>query len=255
ASQRDGEVEVYGESLTYPIFSATFDPPAERGLAMARAELRLPPECEASELLEMLPAPMAAPAELDLRQVVLPYAAALTSACPRLSLRVNLLPEEQRAASSRAMFIPTLVLAALALLMAGVVMGYSVWTNHRYLRSLEAEIGRLEPLAKRSAELDRAIDTAQKRSVLLDDVRRRSKQDLDALNDLTRRLAPPTWLSGLDLTRTSVRMTGESDQAAGLLKVLDSSPLFENSEFTISLTRVAGGESFAIRSDRRGAPK
>ena len=255
AGERDGELEAYGESPTYPIFSAALDPPGERALAQAQAELRLPAGSGTVALTDVLPAPVAVPEDLNMRQVILPYAAALASACPRRSLRINLLPEDQRAASSRAMFVPTLVLLALVLLMAGAVLGYSAFENHRYLRRLEAEIARTEPPARKSAELDRAIATAQRRSVLLDDVRRRSKQDLDALNELTHLVAPPAWLSSLDLTRTSVQFAGEADQAAGLLKLLDSSPNFEHSEFTVSLTRVASGESFAIRSDRKGVSK
>jgi Tfp pilus assembly protein PilN len=253
--ERDGEVEAYGESPSYPIFSASFDPPGERGLQQAQAELRLPEGSETVKLENVLPAAAAMPADLDLRSVVLPYAAALASACPRRSLRINLLPEDQRVANSRAMFIPTMVLAVLVLLMAGAVLGYSALENRRYLRHLEAEIARTEPLARKSADLDRAIQTAQRRSVVLDDVRRRSKQDLDALNELTHLVAPPAWVSSLDLTRTSVQFAGEAEQAAGLLKLLDSSPNFEHSEFTVSLTRVASGESFAIRSDRKGVSK
>ena len=255
AGERDGELEAYGESPSYPIFSAAFDPPGERALSQARAELRLPAESEAVALQDVLPPPAAVPADLDLRTVVLAYGAALASACPRRSLRINLLPEDQRAASSRAMFVPTLVLAGLVLLMAAAVLGYSTLENRRYLRRLEAEIARTEPLARKSTALDRAIQTAQRRSVVLDDVRRRSRQDLDALNELTHLVAPPAWVSSLDLTRDSVQFAGEADQAAGLLKLLDSSPNFEHSEFTISLTRVASGESFAIRSDRKGVSK
>ncbi|MEO7142516.1 MAG: PilN domain-containing protein [Bryobacteraceae bacterium] len=254
-SERNGELEVYGESPSSPVFSAAFDPPAGRAAAMARAELRLEEQGDSVQLQDVLPAPVAAPENFDRNLTAFAYAAALSNACPRLALRVNLLPPEQRESSSRAMFIPTLVLVGVALLMAGAVTGYSVLANRRYLRSLEAGIAHLEPVAKRSAALDRAIDTAEKRTVMLDDVRRRSKTDLDALNELTRLLPPPTWVNSLELTRASLRISGESDQAAGLLKVLDSSPYFENSQFTISLTRVAAGETFAIRSDRKGAPK
>lgn len=255
AVERDGELEAYGESPTFPIFSAAFDPPGERALAQARAELRLAPESETAPLVDVLPAPAAMPADLDLPGFALAYAAAIASIRPRFSLRVNLLPEEQRAASSRAMFIPTIVLASLVLIMGIVVLAYSAVEHHRYLQHLEAEIARTEPLARKSTQLDRAIVDAQRRTLLLDGVRQRSKQDLDALNELTHLVAPPAWLNSLDLTQGSLRIAGEAEQAAGLLKLLDNSPNFENSQFTVSLTRVASGESFALRSDRKGVSK
>jgi Tfp pilus assembly protein PilN len=254
--ERDGELEVYGESPTYPVLSATFDPPAGRAIDMAISELRLPASQHPVALEQILPAPVAGSQEiLNRDRFLLPYAAALACASPRLAMRLNLLPEEQRAASSRAMFIPTIALAVICLLAAIAVAVYSSLAERRYMAQLQAEIVRLEPAAKKSADLDRAIKTARQRAILLDDVKRRSQLDLDALNELTRLLPPPTWVSGLELTRTSVRIGGESDQAAALLKILDSSPLFENSQFTLGLVRVVTGETFNIRADRKGVPK
>ena len=57
----------------------------------------------------------------------------------------------------------------------------------------------------------------------------------------------------LEMTRAAVTVSGESDQAAALLKIVDSSPLFANSEFTMPLVRVQTGEIFRIRATREGA--
>ena len=46
-------------------------------------------------------------------------------------------------------------------------------------------------------------------------------------------------------------ISGEADQAAPLLKLLDSSPLFQNSEFALSVSRNAQTEQFRIRTLRR----
>jgi hypothetical protein len=55
------------------------------------------------------------------------------------------------------------------------------------------------------------------------------------------------------LTRTIANLTGEADQAAGLLKTLDASPLFQNSEFTMGISRMGAAEVFRIRTQREGA--
>jgi hypothetical protein len=125
--------------------------------------------------------------------------------------------------------------------------------DRRYLASLEREIAQLQPAAAQAAKLDRAIRMARGRSLMLDDLRLRSKTDLDALGDLTKLLAPPTWASTLDLTRTTMTLAGESDQAASLLKVVDGSAYFQNSEFIIPLARTSTGEAFRLRSARKGA--
>src|SRR5277367_2997925 len=52
-----GGVEVYGESVARPVFSAEFDLTPQRAALLALAELRLPPDTVASQLEEVLPKP------------------------------------------------------------------------------------------------------------------------------------------------------------------------------------------------------
>ena len=232
-------VEIYGESPSKPVFSATYNLDLERAAAMASAELRLesaPPLSALHELLGTEPA--------------LPYAAALASACPRLCLPLNLLPEEQRQTSSPMVWVPSTVLAALVLLAAGATTALPSFENRRYLRELETEIAKVQPAAARAATLDRDIDLTRKRTVLLDSFRARSKADMDVLAEMTTLLAPPAWLTGLELNGQQVTVTGETDQAALLLKAIDASPQFESSEFVTPPQRSPGGEVFRIRTTR-----
>ena len=242
-------VEIYGESPDRPVFSAEFDLPLERVVAMAVAELRLDPATEPLALERILPAPKINPVENDLSRDALPYAAALAGACPRLAPAANLLPSERRASRSRAMFIPTIVLAVLLLVVAGAMMAYSGVAERQYLRKLQAEVARLEPAARRAQTLDRAIDAARARTRSLDDFRARSRADLDALNELTRLLPPPTWTNQVEITRDTAVFSGEAEQAAALLGVIDNSPLFHNSEFSM-IARSPAGEIFRIRTQR-----
>jgi hypothetical protein len=240
----DSALEIYGESPAHPIFSARFDSPAARAAQLACAELRIDPSSEPKPLETFFPVGVAGGAAL-------PYCAALTSACPRLSLTLNLLPAERRDTSSRAVWIPAAALAALVLMLAGTLFALPVYQDHRYQRSLQAEIARVEPGARRAAAVEREIDTAHKRTVLLDDFRRRSKADMDVLGEMTRLLPAQVWLNLLDLNRTTVFISGETDQAAPLLKLIDGSPYFEGSEFVQPPMRAANGETFRIRTNRR----
>jgi general secretion pathway protein L len=185
----------------------------------------------------------------------LAYAAALAGACPRLALPLNLLPAQRRTSTSRMRLVPAAALGAL-LVFAVIALGaISPLEDRKYLAGLEGEIARFQPQASRAAVIDRAIDEARNRTRLLDDFRRRSKADLDALAELTRIIEPPGWLSSLELTRDSVTLTGESEQSAGLLKIIDNSPLFSGSEFTVPLVRKDKGEIFRIRSAREGTQR
>lgn len=251
-AEAESDLEVYGESPARPVFSATFDEPCERACALALAELRLQADQPAVPLSRVLPPPVTAPPDADLSRTALSYATALAGACPRLALPLNLLPVEQRAATSRGLYIPSIALAALLLLMAGAVWGYAKIENVRYLKNLQGEIARLDPQAKRAQAIDRDIRTALGRTQLLDNVRRHSKQDMDALQELTRVLPAPTWVNLLDLTRNSATLTGETDAALPLLKTIDASPLFEKSEFIGTPGKNGAVEIFRIRALREG---
>ena len=128
------------------------------------------------------------------------------------------------------MLIPSLALAAVVLLLVGGFWGYSAYADRKYLAALKAEIAKIP--AEGGARIagwtaNSIMCEAQVR--LLDRYRGQTHADLDALNEVTRLLTPPIWTTDLDLSRDTVRMMGEAPQAAGLIKILDSSPYFENS--------------------------
>lgn len=243
-------VEVYGESPARPVFSAEFELPAEHAAALAAAELRLDPDVAPVNLESLLPSPRVNPVENDLSRNALPYAAALAGACPYFLPVANLLPPERRASNSRTLFVPTAVVAAMLLLVLGASLAWSAIEQRQYLKRLAAEIARLEPQARRAGALDRRIENAQNRGRLLVDFRARTRHDLDALNELTRLLPPPVWTNLIEISRDTVTISGEAEQAAPLLKALDASPLFRNSEFR-GISKVGAAELFRMTTLRR----
>jgi len=246
-----GAVEVYGESSARPVFSAEFGLAPERAASLALAELRLPPETIPLKLEDVLPRPAVNPVENDLSRNALPYATALAGACPRLAPAANVLPPEQRHSSSRAIYIPSIAIGAALLLLAGAVFGYSRYAERRYLGQLGAEIAKVQPMAMRADAIDRQIQQARDRAMLLDQFRDQTRADLDALNELTRLIEPPSWIRNITLSRDSVRIQGEAPEAAPLVKILDSSPLFENSAIDSSTRNPNGGEIFQMHASRK----
>ncbi len=140
------------------------------------------------------------------------------------------------------------------LLLCGALLAHSAIEDHRYLAALETEIAKLEPLAKQAATLDTQTLRAQNRARLLDEFRGRTKADLDSLDELTTLLEPPTWTNMIDLTPGAATISGEAEQAAPLLKVLDASPYFQNSTFVGSIAKSGGSEQFQIRTAREARP-
>ncbi|HWZ33396.1 MAG TPA: PilN domain-containing protein [Bryobacteraceae bacterium] len=239
AERVDGHVEYYGESPARTLFSASFDVDDPRGTALACAELRVDQATEARPLDQVLGA---APA--------LPFAAAMASACPWLAISVNLLPAEMRQNSSRAIWVPSAIAGVLVLGAAIAMSATPAFENHRYERSLQSEIHKIEKQAQRSAQLDRDADAARRKTLLLDDFRHRAKADMDVLAELTKILPPPAWLNSIEISRNQVTIAGEAEQAPALLKVIDSSPLFESSEFVMPPVRQGLVEGFRIRTLR-----
>jgi Tfp pilus assembly protein PilN len=237
-------VEIYGETPA-KIFSASFPFELERAASLASAELRLEKAAEPKPLGELLGANPA-----------LPFAAALSSACPRLSLPLNLLPADRREGSSPLVWVPSAALGLIVLLLAGALAAYPKFADRRYTGTLEAEIAKVQPGALRSANLDRDIQRAQQRLVLLDDWKRRPRQDMDALAEMTKVMPPPTWFNLLELNARQIQVAGETEQAAPLLKVIDASPFFAGSEFMAPPIRVGSqdgkstAEAFRIRTNR-----
>ncbi len=231
----DGGFEVYGESTARPVFSAIVEDDSPRARSMAAAELRLDEDGGAAVELPSLAA-----------------AAAIAAACPRHSLPLNLLAEAERSATSRWALAPTAALALILIAMTGMLVGHDGYADRRYAAALEAEIARIAPVAARASGGERAIERARARVALLDEFRSRTHADLNAFQELTRLLAAPAWLQAMLISRGAIAIQGETEQAAALLKLLDGSPYFRDSEFTQPMSRTPSGETFGIRANREG---
>jgi hypothetical protein len=253
--QTHGETEIYGESAARPVFSARFESAGERAVALAIAELRLPPDAMPVAFVDVLPKPVVFPESHDpsgaeFPSHAFPYAGAMSAACPWIASAVNLLPAERRRSSSRARYVPTAVLGSLLVLLVGALAAESHYEDTRYLNVLQSEIRKLQPVADRVISIDRQISDVRARTYALDSFRRRTRQDLDSIQEVTKLLEPPAWSAGLEMTRANIQLTGEAETAAPLLQKFDASPYFRDTEFTMGINRTASGEGFRLRANR-----
>ncbi|HEX4232288.1 MAG TPA: PilN domain-containing protein [Bryobacteraceae bacterium] len=249
-------MEVYGESRSRAVFSAFVTGPVARMEILTRAELRLDPDQVFAPLRSLLPPPGNAFNELDGSEYQSSrcYAAALCAAAPMLALRLNLLPKELRQNSSRLLFVPTVVLTALLMACIIALALESRWEQREYSRKLKSRIAQVEPAAQRARLLELRTRKAIAATQQVDAFRLRSKADLDALDQLSKIVTPPGYLSSLELSRSNAQLAGEAPSAVGLLKALDASPHFRNSSFMQTIGRTKDGESFRVKTDRQGTP-
>ena len=242
--------EAYGESSSGAVFSGEFAGAAARAAAAGFAELRMSSDAEPLGLAQLLPRKASATGANPLDRPVL-YAAAIANACPLLLHPANFLPPERRAGQSRFWLIPTAILGFVLLLCTIAYFAIGPYRQKHYLETLRAEIAKVEPRAKRAVTLDRQVDHARAQIRLLDNFRGLARSDFEVLGELTRVLPPPTWASLVEIYPDYVIVDGQTEQAAPLLKALDSSPLFQNSEFTNSVSRSGKDEVFRIKTYRR----
>jgi len=259
AHEADGLVELYGESEAKPLYSAALPLRYDRAVGIARSELRLDPATPPARLAQLLPKPVLFPADYDPQSPrfeanILPYATALAGACPWLGIESNVLPPELRRGSSRVRLIPTFILATALLVLLVMLAFQENWADARYLGVLQHQIRRYDPAARKVDSIDKSIATVRARSQSLDEFRRRGRLDIDSLAEITKLIPAPGWVNSLDMDRQTIQVAGEADQAAALLKVIDGSPLFEKSEFTMPITKGQTGEMFRIRAQRTVPP-
>jgi hypothetical protein len=238
-------VEIYGESAAKPLLSVAFDLAPEespdRVIALAAAELRIEEAPAPTPLGDLVGSPAR------------PLAAALSSAYPRGTSALNLLPVEAREIRSPWEWVPTAALGTAVVLGLIAMVALPRIRDRQYQETLNVEIAKVEPQALQAAAMDKQIQDTRARAALLDKVRTQSKIDMDVLSELTTLLAPPAWVRSLELNETQVRVTGEAPQASPLVKRFDESRFFEGSEFVAPPARSNRGETFSIRSKRTEA--
>ena len=246
----DRRTEMYGESESRAVFSAEFSVPRERALALARAELRMAPDYPAKPLFEVLPGTQGT----ALAGSALAYAAAVagsTAAGRRTSPTCCLRNGAPPTIACTIWFPPSS--ESCSRWRRWRCSSFSPPSNRNAIATISSARRvnwNRRPCARRRSNEKSTMNG--NRILLLDEIKRRPQADLEVLSELTRLLPPQVWTNAIEIYPDSVVISGEADQAAPLLKVLDSSPLFQNSEFALSVTRTAQTEQFRIKTTRRG---
>ena len=184
----------------------------------------------------------------DVRDEFLPAMAALTSFKRRNPYSINLLPAERRSGKSRWMWVPAYVLLGVNLILLAALGLRKPIQQEMFSRRLRQEVRRLEPEVRKIKQVEAEMDIYQKRADLLTNFKAATAGNVGALNELSKLLPKNSWITSFALKDQSIEILGMSDEASGLLQILDNSPHFRNAEFTAPITRDSvGKEVFRIR--------
>jgi general secretion pathway protein L len=162
----------------------------------------------------------------------------------------NLLPAERRAVRRNVWLQVNLGLAAAVLVLLGVVMAQSVGNREQALAALREQTTARRDAAREVAALRNELKTAVEGANFLAERRRARPPISDLVLDATERLGNDTWLQRLSLNGDQLQLQGQSREAAGLITILQQSPMMEAPALQGAITPDArsGKEQFLIQA-------
>ncbi len=134
--------------------------------------------------------------------------------------RFNLIPLEGRIIAERPGLVPTLVLAGLLVIMGLAVTTQGYFQRQQLLDQIEGQIQVHKPEAEEAMFLRQQIDEQQAQLEQLQDLMRGRQRVLLVLSELTERIPEDSFLQALNIQGERVSLTGFSDSASTLLKIL-----------------------------------
>ena len=166
------------------------------------------------------------------------------------SSALNLVPEAQRFRSNHARLVPTYVGIVLALVAASALILREPYQWAIYAAELDAAIAAVASDAVDAANPAPELDALSERYRVLGLHLNGRDRTLEVLDDLVRVMPPDTWLTRLALNGESVTISGFSNSAANIQRLVEESELFESAEFTASVVRDdAGRDRFTLQFD------
>jgi Tfp pilus assembly protein PilN len=160
----------------------------------------------------------------------------------RTGFHLNLVPPQQRYQRNVLQIAPTYALTGLLIL-----LGVFAWIREPYQQSLYAE--QLEEEAQRVAlevrplaDQETRLNEVTEKLKSLDGALRTRDSNLEALREISRVLPEGTFLTSYACQDHAVTISGLSDSAASIQRLLENSPTFRDVQFASSITRDATGK-------------
>ncbi|MCK5897840.1 MAG: PilN domain-containing protein [Methylococcales bacterium] len=160
----------------------------------------------------------------------------------------NLLPEDQRYRKNKWGLIIQSSLIALVFILMGTSMVLPVWFYKQSGQALHAEIKRIKKEAIEVQDIQNKIAVLSEKTNWLIGQKQKIPPLVDIINTVSHRLNDATWLKIIEYRNEKLHLTGESPDAAKLIKVLETSPIFSEADFesTVTKNKSTGLERFRI---------
>ena len=159
---------------------------------------------------------------------------------------VNLLPQELR--RTRRIDVKSLNLALTALLAVLLVAAITIpiVQKSRAIDALEQQVQTAAAAAREGAALRQDLEKMADASQFLIEKKAADVMVVEIIEEVSRILPDHTWIGRLDLTGTELQIQGQSSASSSLIKLIESSPWFENARFSSPVVQITGTDSDRI---------
>jgi general secretion pathway protein L len=156
---------------------------------------------------------------------------------------VNLLPQEKRRA--RRFDVKNLNLALTALLAALLVAAITIpiVQKNRAIAEVEAQVQAAAAEARQGAALRQDLEKMAEASQFLVEKKASDVMIVELVDEVSRILPDHTWITRLDFSGTDLHIQGQSSASSSLIKIVESSPYFENARFGSPVVQITGTDN------------
>jgi general secretion pathway protein L len=156
---------------------------------------------------------------------------------------VNLLPLERRCAKRFDVKRLNLTLNALLAALLVAAMTIPIVQKNRALEALEAQVQAAATDARQGAELRQDLEKMAEASQFLVEKKASDVMIVEVIDEISRILPDHTWIARLDLSGTELQIQGQSAASSSLIRIIESSPWFENVRFASPVVQIAGTDN------------
>jgi general secretion pathway protein L len=181
---------------------------------------------------------------------LLPAVGAALGAVREGTVDINLLPEEHRPGLQEGLFVPIILLVAVVVL-ALIYGGSVIVRDEMTRRSLARETAAIEPQVAGVRKQEAEVRKLQEQLAAL--TADQDRRVVTYVKELTDRIPPDAYLTSMRFRSGRIELDGFAKRASELIQVLESSPRFQNVQFTSPTTAGQGGqERFSIVAEVEG---
>ena len=156
---------------------------------------------------------------------------------------VNLLPQELRRARRIDVRSVNLALTALLAVLLVAAITIPIVQKNRAIEAVETQVQAAAAEAREGAELRRDLEKMAEASQFLVGKKASDVMIVEVIDEISRILPDNTWIARLDLSGTELQIQGQSSASSSLIRIIESSPWFEDVRFASPVVQIAGTDN------------